>query len=199
MIHTTKKFAKMFTVAGLGAAALLSASLASAEMSLDKGLSQLTFLTTKNSAVTEAHTFKNIVGTISDDGKVTVDIDLTSVDTAIAIRDERMQNILFETAKFATATFTADVSAVLAEVNQKSIAKATVEGELSLHGKTVPVTFDVLANEMETGVVVSTLKPTMIKADQFDLLAGVQQLQEIAKLNSITPVVPTSFVLTFKN
>ncbi len=177
---------------------LLAAGAAHAGKSLIGDESSLSFITSKNSAVTEVHSFKTLTGKIDDKGMVKVSIDLASVDTAIPIRDERMQKFLFETTKFTQATFTADVAGVLKDVKKSGSAKASVSGELSLHGKSVPVSFDVLAVKTDDGILVSTLRPTLVKASDFDLVAGVEKLRELANLKSINPVVPTNFVLVFK-
>jgi hypothetical protein len=45
--------------------------------------------------------------------------------------------------------------------------------------------------------IVSSLQPILLNAKNFSLVAGVQKLQELAKLPSISNAVPVSFVLTF--
>ena len=179
-------------------ACLVAASAAHAGMTLVGEQSNLAFITSKNSAVTEVSSFKTLTGDISDKGVAKVVIDLASVDTAIPLRDERMQTFLFETSKFTEATFTANVSSVLKEVKDSGSATATITGELSMHGQTVSIAFDVLALESKGGIVVTTTKPALVKAADFNLVSGVEKLRELAGLNAINPNVPTSFVLTFK-
>jgi len=47
-------------------------------------------------------------------------------------------------------------------------------------------------------VLVSSAAPVYVHADDFGLQSGVDKLQELAKLSSITPVVPVSFSLMFE-
>ncbi len=62
-----------------------------ADWKLDNNHSSVNFISVKNDSVIEQHHFRNISGSVSKDGQVKVVIDLTSVDTQISIRDERMK------------------------------------------------------------------------------------------------------------
>ena len=166
-------------------------------MTLDNERSSLAFTTTKNGAVTEVHTFKGLSGSIVRAGQAEVTIDLVTVATGIDIRDERMRKMLFETEQFGKATFTADVSQIISDVRKSSSKVVTLEGELNLHGQTKPLAIEVLVSHGKQSWVVSTVKPVLIKADDFDLGGGVEKLREIAGLSTISPMVPVSFVLTF--
>lgn len=52
-----------------------------------------------------------------------------------------------------------------------------------------------LANDKLT---VSTTAPTVINASSFKLEGGIQALQDVAKLSSITLAVPVTFSVTFE-
>jgi polyisoprenoid-binding protein YceI len=87
--------------------------------------------------------FGNIGGTITFDeaditkSTVNVTIDVTSVDTGVPARDNDLKSPnFFDAAQFATATF---VSTSVA----KSGSGLTINGNLTLHGVTKPVTLDV--------------------------------------------------------
>ena len=62
--------------------------------------SSLNYVSVKNSSVGEVNGFKNLSGSLEDDGKLSVEIDLASVDTKVAIRDDRMKSVLFELVNF---------------------------------------------------------------------------------------------------
>lgn len=179
---------------------LLALSFSSqAQWSLDNSESSLSFLSTKKAQITEIHTFEKLSGQVSDAGELTVSVDLTSVATNIPIRDERMQSMLFNTDKFASATFTAALPAGLQNLAVGAQVSNDVTGKLSLHGITADATFSVMASRInETTLLVTTLKPTVINAASFGLADGIEALREIAKLDSITLAVPVSFTATFK-
>ena len=138
-------------------------------------------------------------GNIAEDGEATLSIDLTSVDTAIAIRDTRMQEMLFETSRFASATLTAKVNTkVLQQAAAGAIQTYDLTGKLNLHGLEADVSVPVLIVPAADGrLVVTSLKPVLVQADQFELTAGIQKLRDIAKLERISEVVPVNFTLIF--
>lgn len=183
----------------LMASTLFVSVTASADWQLSEP-SQVHFLSTKNTHKTEIHEFKHISGSVTNNGKATLTIDLASVETGVPIRNERMQEFLFETPKFATATFTAQIPAdMMSKANVGSLESLDLSGVLSLHGKDVPIQLPVFISPVADGsVVVSSALPVLIQANQFDLIAGIQKLRDMAGLERIAEVVPVTFTLTFK-
>jgi len=171
---------------------------AAADWSLDKDSSALHFMSTKNAQITEVHQFDNFEGSLSDDGKLMVTVDLSSVNTAIDIRNKRMQEMLFNVAKYADATFQATLPDAMMNVETGTVVSGKVDGILSLHGKAVPTSFSVTASKLTDDTMsVTTSSPTLVKADAFGLAEGVAALQKIAGLSSITTTVPVTFSVTF--
>jgi polyisoprenoid-binding protein YceI len=80
---------------------------------LDSTASYLNFVTTKNTHNVEIHTFATLTGGIGTNGVATVTIDLDSVNTGVALRDQRVRDLLFETANYPTATITVTVPGTL--------------------------------------------------------------------------------------
>ena len=171
---------------------------AMADWNVDKDTSALHFLSTKNAQVTEVHQFDSFDGSLSDSGALSIEVDLASVNTAIDIRNSRMQEMLFNVAEFAKATFVADLPATLTDLENGDVVVAKVDGILTLHGKAVPTTFAIKASKLDDDTMtVSTVSPTLIKAEAFGLTEGVEALQKIAGLKSITTTVPVRFSVTF--
>ncbi len=172
---------------------------ASADWRLDEASSALHFLSTKNAQVTEVHSFDSFTGNLSDDGKLRVAVDLASVNTAIDIRNKRMQEMLFNIKTFSEATFEASLPKTMQDLKKGQVVSGKVDGILTLHGKAVPTSFSVTASAVDDErLTVSTTAPTLIKAESFGLAEGVAALQKIAGLNSITTTVPVTFSVTFK-
>ena len=92
---------------------LLPWASAHAQWELDAQRSSINFVSIKNDAIGELHSFGSLLGFISADGGVQVSVDLNSVQTLIDIRNERMRELLFETVKFPTATVTAQIEPAL--------------------------------------------------------------------------------------
>jgi len=175
---------------------LMSAS-AFADWTLDNEQSTVSFVSVKKGTVMESHHFKTLTGHVSDAGKFSLNIDLSSVDTSIAIRDQRMNEHLFETAKFSHATISGQVpSSLLSSLKANNTTKTTLTSQLSLHGQTVPVTLVVSVTKLTDGsLLVASVKPVIIKATDFDLVKGIEKLRQLAGLPSISTTVPVSFVL----
>ncbi|APD87919.1 hypothetical protein BM527_18490 [Alteromonas sp. Mex14] len=172
---------------------------AAADWSIDGETSVLHFLSTKNAQVTEIHKFDSFDGSLSDSGKLSVAVDLSSVNTAIDIRNERMREMLFNVTKFAQATFEASLPESMMNLQTGDVVNGKVNGILTLHGKAVPTSFSVQASKVSDDMLsVSTTAPTLIKAESFGLADGVAALQKIAGLNSITTTVPVTFSVTFE-
>ena len=179
--------------------AILVAMPVQASWTLNSDGSTLSFISTKAVNVAEVHKFATLAGGVDDTGNVSVSITLGSVDTGIELRDDRMKEMLFETDTYASATMTAQVDmAMLGELDDGDSKSMVVEGELALHGATIPLTFEVVVARMgEGGLLVMSQKPVVVNAPLFNLADGVEQLREVAGLPSISAAVPVSFVLAF--
>jgi polyisoprenoid-binding protein YceI len=171
-----------------------------ADWQLDNNLSSITFGSVKNGAVVESHTFGQLSGSVTAAGKATVEINLASVDTAIAIRDERMTSLLFEVSQFPVARFEADIA--IDTLNSMPVGEGThmpLTGSLSLHGKTVKLTIPVTVfRGSNDAYQITSTRAAVIAAADFDLLPGIEALRAIAGLTGITPASPVSFSLVFR-
>jgi len=167
---------------------------------LDNQQSRLSFISIKKTNIAEVHRFTQLSGEFSDQANISFAIDLSSVDTKIGIRNERMRKFLFATNIFPKATFTAKLTPVsFNKVKVGSSAVMTVDGELALHGEKKAISVDVLLARLSADTfVVSSMQPLIIQASDFKLAVGVEKLQALAKLPSISKAVPVSFVLTYK-
>ena len=190
-----------FLQAGLAAlvSSVLFVSAAQAHWSLDNEASSLSFVTVKAEHVAEAHSFDRLSGTIGDNGDVEITIELASVNTMIQIRNERMQEMLFETNMFPEATISGSIDRdALTDMDAGTSTARQIDFELSLHGQSVALAADVQITRTGEGVVVSTLKPIIVMSDAFALTAGVEKLREVAGLPSISRAVPVSFTVVFE-
>ena len=179
--------------------AVLFAGAAQAHWSLDNDASTLSFVTVKAEHVAEVHTFDSLSGTIGDDGGVEITIELASVNTMIPIRNERIQEMLFETNLFPDGIITSSIDLdALTDMDAGSSVARQIDFELSLHGQSVALAADVQVTRTGEGVIVSTLKPLVVMADSFALTAGVEMLREVAGLPSISRAVPVSFTVVFE-
>ena len=176
---------------------LMTAVSVRADWILVNEASQLNFVSTKATHIAETHTFSELSGAITKDGAAELVIDLTSVNTGIDIRDQRMQSMLFNVASFPKAQISTrlDLSAV------ERLSEPTtliIDAQLSLAGQTAPVEGQVLVVPMDRDrVSITTVAPIIVPASSLGLVSGVEALREIAGLPSIGYSVPVTFSLTF--
>ncbi len=159
--------------------------------------SVVTFQTSKNTNIIETHRFKKVSGSVTDSGAAMVSIDLSSIDSGIEIRDQRMKSMLFNTGTFTTANFQAMLpKGTLAKLEEGHSETFKLSGSLSLHGERKSLSTDVIATPAQDGkLVVSTLSPIMLSASDFSLTSGIESLRQVAGLNAISTTVPVNFTL----
>jgi len=182
-------------------ALLFSTVIMANEWQLNAEASQLTFISIKKTHIAETHSFKQLKGSLDAQGQFSLDIDLASVDTNIAVRDERMKTYLFDIKQFSTATVSANIDLeyldALAEGSSKQM---TVDAMLNLHGETQALTLNVVVSRLVGAKLsVVSVQPVILNVGDFTLLAGVEKLRELAKLPTISYAVPVSFYLTFNH
>jgi polyisoprenoid-binding protein YceI len=169
-----------------------------AQLTLDKAQSTVNFISTKNEHVSETHTFDNFSGGLSEQGKLTITIDIASVETLVPIRNERMQKMLFNMSDYSSATFTAQVDPALTKLEAGEMKRVTVAGEMMIAGNKAPISFEVMLTGLKDGSInATTATPTILSASEFNLDEGVAALQKVANLKSISKSVPLSFSATF--
>lgn len=159
--------------------------------------SRIGFVSIKDNSIGENNVFKRVSGSISERGRVSVSVDLSSVETGIGIRNERLQKMLFEVANFPTATIEAVLSdSQVAALQAGGDQTESLSVNISLHGKTVSKTAHVSVSASGGDVRVTTTQPIVITAQEFGLEAGVAALQQIAGLNAISRSIPVTVDLS---
>lgn len=169
-----------------------------AQWNLNNSQSSVNFISVKKSSVGEVHAFRNISGSIKN-GTATVDIDLSSVDTNIAIRNERMKTMLFDVANFSTASISSKVNIdQLTSMKSGDIRRSKIDLNVQLHGVTQQLQIEVQIIKLsDHSILVASTSPFIIKAKDFNLAEGIEALRNIAKLPSISTAVPVSISLVF--
>lgn len=176
-----------------------SSSVVAGGWTLNTADSYLNFATTKNTSNLEVHNFTTISGDINASGVATLAIDLNTVNTGVALRDQRMRDLLFETAANPTATVTVTVPATLiANLAVGQTSQTDITASLNLHGVTANITTKVSVQKLTTTrVVVQSLPPVLVKAETYGLTAGVEALRAAVGIASINASVPVDFALVY--
>ena len=161
--------------------------------------SQIGFVSIKNNSIGENNVFQRVSGSISEAGMVAVAIDLTSVETGVGIRNERLQTMLFDVASFPSATVKATLTpAQVMALRGGGTVTESVALDVSLYGTTVSKTAELLVSVLDDDVRVTSTQPIMITAQDFGLESGVAALQKIAGLSAISRSIPITVDLRLK-
>ncbi|NWN83769.1 MAG: YceI family protein [Halomonas sp.] len=171
---------------------------AQAAWQLDEEHSSVHYVSTKNTATGEVNSFGTLSGSI-DEQESRVVIDLASVETGIDIRNERMQEMLFETGEFGEAEVSVAMGEeALSDMQVGERRQAAQPLSLTLHGETLELEAEMQALRLDDStLVISSVHPVVVSAEDFGLGEGVEALREVAGLSSISTSVPVSFNLVF--
>lgn len=172
---------------------------ASADWKLDNAASSIHFISIKKSQVAEIHHFKTMEGVLNKNGGASVNITLSSVETKIPIRDDRMKSMLFEVDLFPQATVSTKVD--ISQINQMKPGDnihQELKLSLSLHGQEKVLDAHLQVTRLSNDrLMITTIDPLIVNADDFALGKGVEALRTVAKLPSISTAVPVTVNLIF--
>ena len=178
---------------------VLGASPVLADWTLDPERSAVTYVTIKSTNIPENNHFKEMRGQIDATGQAVVTLMLDSVETLVPIRNERMREILFDTANYKDAELKARIDLkALESLPVGQIQRMAAEGQLTLHGQSQTLTLSMMVGRLDADtLMVAGTEPLLIEASQFGLSESVEKLRAIAGLPSISEAVPVVFVVTF--
>lgn len=177
----------------------LSVNAAHHEWTLSAEESKISYGSIKKNTVGEVNHFKTISGNINKDGKVEVNIDLSSIETYIEIRNQRMLKHVFDiTSPNAILTANIDMNEIKSLDVGDTILIDTA-GILSILGNDIEIdaTF-FIARLSENRMVAITDEMIMLKTATLGVDAGIDILMKLAKLNDITRVSPVNLRFVFE-
>jgi len=193
------KYKGMLGAAAIFIASSLFSSAAYADWILDAENSNISYGTVKNDMIGENNTFKTISGHLNNDGQIDIEIDLSSIDTLIEIRDGRMRDIVFKVSENATAKLSGQMDLKVydnQEIGTSRIIETTVS--LELVGQKLEHDVKLLVTRLAKNKVMVTPHGVMfIDADDYDLVDAIEILRNLAGLDSIASVISMGFYLTF--
>ncbi len=171
-----------------------------AEWTLNQDSSQINFISVKKNTVGEVHALAGLSGGVDDNGEVSITINLNSVETQIPVRNERLKKLFFETDIYpvATAVTTLDLTEINALIpGQLMTQELTIN--LQLHGvqAALPVSVQVSALS-DHALWVTLTEPVVLNIEDYALSDGLKTLMALAKLPSISTVVPVTAGLLFE-
>ena len=164
---------------------------------LDAGGSKVAFGSIKKNSLGEVHSFPGLTGTVTPEGKVTVEIDVASIETNIDIRNKRMLRYVLNGAPKAILSAQIDM-AELTALEVGSTTEMDVTGKLNFNGKDIDIdTTMFVARLGKDKVIVNTDDMIMVSTADLGIDAGIDELMKLAKLPGITRVTPVTLRLVF--
>ncbi len=160
---------------------------------LNPEFSSLAIVTTKNNKVSEVSEFTKFKGSINQSNFLSIELDMTSLETNIPIRNERIGKHLFETDIYPTA----DIHTQL-KPEDLTPGVHTISFDVDLHGLSGILNAEFMVFEQYGKKIITLHKPLIVNASMFGLENGITTLKNIAKLHSIDFTVPMHIVLTFE-
>ncbi|KKJ76458.1 hypothetical protein WH95_13365 [Kiloniella litopenaei] len=167
---------------------------------LDNDSSRLSFGSIKKTSVGESHYFPNLKGRVSAEGKAQVEIELSSVQTGIDIRDDRLKEHVFNVASWpqATVSIDVDIASLTALKPGEMTTLEDVDTKVSIAGNSSDVTSSIVVTRLSpTRIMVQPDFVVMLDAEEFNLESGVEILRELAELSSVSTVVPVNYRFVF--
>jgi len=185
------------TLLALASTALFAASPAYADWSLSADESQVAFASIKKDTVGEVHHFGDLSGSVDDEGNVTVEIAVGSLETWIDIRNERMLKAVLNAAPTATLSGKVDLE-TLEKMKPGDTELVDVDGTLALNGMDMDVAVSLFVARMtDDKMIAVTDEMVMLSTADAGIDEGVNTLMKLADLPGITRVSPVTLRLVF--
>jgi len=167
---------------------------------LNEDSSQINFISVKKNTVGEVHVLTGLSGGVDDNGEVSIAINLNSVETQIPVRNERLKKLFFETDLYpvATAVTILNLTEINALIPGQLIAQELTIN-LQLHGVQIALPVSVQVSALSDDALWVTLtEPVVLDIEDYALSDGLKALMALAKLPSISTVVPVTAGLLFE-
>lgn len=170
-----------------------------ANWQLNPEQSSLNFVSIKNTTVAETHQFSNLSGSWSEQGLVRIQIPVSSLETNIPIRNQRMLDFVLKAKQYTEITAQAEIKPdTIATLAVSKSMVITLPITVSIAGESITLMANVRVLKLNASTIqASTESPLILNVDSANLTAGVDKLQQLAQLNDISKVVPVTFSVNF--
>lgn len=167
--------------------------------SLSSDESKISFGSIKNGSVGEVHHFTGVSGQVAADGAVKIEIDVTTLETWIDIRNERMLNWVFDSANFPKVVIATQLDmSKLKDLKPGDTLSMDVTANLSLAGQSSEIDASLFVARLSDGkVLVTSDELLMLDIEEIELTEGIEKLRAVAELSSIAQASPVSIRLVF--
>ncbi|MBC6414618.1 MAG: YceI family protein [Chromatiales bacterium] len=169
-----------------------------ADWQLDSERSAITYLSSKQatidtSMIFESNLFHKFSASIKD-SQLELTIDLSSLDTKVAIRDERVAEHVFLTQQYPYAVVTATID----DIEQITYQRLQTTAMLAMRGQSHSVQAELIIERINPDTLrIQTVTPVLVDANAYGMLEGFAKLKALVGLMQIPTVIPVSLHLVF--
>ncbi len=176
-----------------------NAAFAGFEYSVDSNNSVVMFSVVTKQYIVEPAVFRNIGGSISKLGYIEIDIDVSSIDTHIPLRDKRLKHVFFKIEEFPMAHIMTKIDMNKLE-SIPHYKQMEISATLEFYGNSKEVKLNILvARICENKLLIVSMEPFIVDASDFGVPASnMIELSKRAGNIEISDEVAVTFVLSFK-
>ncbi|MEZ9702484.1 YceI family protein [Vibrio sp. 10N.261.46.E12] len=186
---------KLISTLGLLCTVISAQSFAETGYTLDPNLSNITFATIKKQFVVEPASIKPLSGGLTEEGQFSILLDVKSVSTGIAIRDQRLSELYFESMTFPEVKISGKVEPSMLTGDPQ---RTTIAAEVTLHGVTNTIAFPVVVVPSDGFVMVSSASTIIVNGADFGISTeNLNKLSATVGGLAISDKTPLSFNLLF--
>lgn len=149
--------------------------------------------------IIEVNSFSNMDGSISDQGKFALSIDLSSIETNNSRRNILIQDLFFETRNFQEAFLSFDLgNNFLSNKQYNKAVKISVSATFMLNGVDQKVNIPLILIRLKNDfVLIKTFEPILLTLTDYNFSSGLERLRKEESFDNITSQVPVSLNLFF--
>lgn len=169
--------------------------LADKHFKVDEQVSSVSFATTKLQYVIEPASITGLTGEIDDSGTFNLEIPIANIQTGVAIRNERLNKLFFNSKAFPSAKVSVNIPAAVLSADL-SVTQQELPATVTLFGKSRDIKFNVNIVKASDVISVSTVAPVIVRGSSFGI--PTDNLAALAKTVGGIPIsdtVPVSFSL----
>jgi len=157
--------------------------------------SSVSFATIKKQYVIEPATISGVTGNLDESGKFAVFVPVANIDTAVAIRNERLNALFFNSSANPIIAISGQFD--LTSLTQP-ISKMIVPADVSFYGNNKTFNFPVIITKTDNSITVNSYAPVIVKASDFGIpAANLTQLAATVGGLALSDSVPVNINLVF--
>lgn len=173
-------------------------SYAQGNYTIDEAVSTVNFATIKKQYVVEPASVSQVSGYVNESGELSASVPLSKINTGISIRDDRLNQLFFNSAVFPNIDVKASIPTEL--LTAESVVKqVTLPVSLTIVGNSQTVDMNLTVVKSGDIVAVSSARPVIIRASAFGIPAdNLTKLAATVGGIAISDTVPVTISLVLR-